>query len=111
MTAVAALAFISHRDILPTMRAGPVPALKAVLNWLAAMIAVKIAAARPRDGRLDHPDLYLRARRNGLPAMPGFRIKFEGAVVEHVGMENDLPLQAPSPGNAKPDIAFLYVDD
>lgn len=111
MAAIAAFAFVSHRDLLPNMCATPMPALEAVLDWFAAMIAVEIAAAVPRNVGLLHLYLNPGARGDCLPEMVASGVEFEAALIEHFGVQYDLPLHPPPPRNAQADIAFLYVDD
>ncbi len=111
MAAVAAFAFVGDRDLFPDVRAAPVPALESVLDRLAAMIAVEIAAAAPRNAGLLHLYLDPRARGDGLPAVTTGEIELEAAFIEHFGVQDDLPLHSPPPRNAKANVAFLDVDD
>ncbi len=111
MAAIAAFAFVDDGDLLADMRAGPVPALEAVLDRFAAMIAVEIAAAVPRDIGLLHLHLDPCAWSDGLPAMTPDWVEFEAAFVEHFGVQDDLPLHPPPPRNAQANVAFLDVDD
>lgn len=110
MAAVPALAFVNDRDIFANMRPAPVPALKAVLDGFAAMIAVEIGTALPRYVWAIHLHLDTRTRRDGLPMVTTGRIQFKAAFVEHFGVQNDLPLHPPPPWNAEPDITFFNVD-
>jgi len=111
MAAVAAFAFIDYRHLLADMRSGPVPALEAVLDRLAAMIAVEIAAAVPCNVGLLHLHLDPCVRRDGLPAMAAGGVEFEAAFVEHFGMKDDLPFHPPPPRDTKADIALFDIDD
>lgn len=111
MTAIAAFAFVDYCDLFADMRPRPVPALEAVLDWLAAVIAIEIAAAVPSDIGLLHLHLDPCTRRNGLPAVTPGWVEFEASFVEHFGVQDDLPLHATSPWNTQADIAFLDVDN
>ncbi len=111
MAAVAAFAFVDDGDLFPDMGAGPVPALETVLDRFAAVVAVEIAAALPSDVGLLHLYLDPRAGRYCLPVVATGGVEFEAALVEHFGVEDNLPLHSPTPRDAEADIALLDVDD
>ena len=111
MAAVAADALVGDGHIRAAMGARPVPALEAVLDRFAAMVAVEIAAAGPAYLGLLHLHLDACARGDGVPVMPTGGIELERLVVEDFGVEDDLALHAAAPGNAEADIAFLDIDD
>ena len=90
MAAVAAFAFVNHGDLLGDMRARPMPALKAIFDGFATVVAVEIGAAFPRYVGLLHLHLNHRARGNGLPVMMALGVQFEAAVIEQFGRQ-DLP--------------------
>lgn len=87
------------------------PAFETVFDRFAAVIAVKISAAFPRYVGRVHLDLDSGARGNRLPMMPSFGVEREGAMVQHFGVQYNLPLHAPPPRDAQPDIAFLDIDN
>ncbi len=111
MAAVAAFAFVGYRDLLADMSAAPVPALEAVLDRFAAMVAVEIAAAVPRDVGLLHLHFDPCARGDGLPAMAASGVELKAAFIEHFWVKDDLSLHPPPPRNTEADVAFLDVDD
>ncbi len=87
------------------------PALEAVFDGFAAMVAVEIGAAFPRYVRLLHLDFDRRPRGDSLPMVTALRIQLEAAVIEQFGRQYDLALHPAAPGNAQTDIAFFNVDD
>ena len=87
------------------------PALEAVFDGFAAVVAVEIGAAFPRYVRLLHLDLDRRTWGDGLPMMMALGIELEAAVVEQFRRQDDLPLHAPTPRYAQTNIAFFDVDD
>lgn len=111
MAAVAAFAFVDDGHLLADMRSGPVPALEAVFDRFAAVIAVEIAAAVPCDVGLLHLYLDPSTRSDGLPAMAAGGVEFEAAFVEHLGVQDDLPLHPPPPRNPQAYVAFFDVDN
>ena len=115
MAAIATLAFVNNSDFAPAfgadMCAGPVPALEAVLNRLAAMIAVEIAAAGPCNIGLLHLHLDPRTWGNRLPVVVACRVQFEALFIDHLWVEDDFPLDPTPPRYAQADVAFLDIDD
>ena len=115
MAAIATLAFVNNSDFAPAfgadMCAGPVPALEAVLNRLAAMIAVEIAAAGPCNIGLLHLHLDPRTWGNRLPVVVACRVQFEALFIDHFWVEDDFPLDPTPPRYAQADVAFLDIDD
>lgn len=111
MASVAAFAFVNDGNLLGDMRARPMPALEAVFDGFAAMVAVEIGAAFPRYVRLLHLDLDRCPWGNGLPMVTALRIQLETAVVEQFGRQYDLALHPPTPWDAQTDIALFDVDD
>lgn len=87
------------------------PAFEAVFDGLAAMVAVEITASFPRYVGRVHLDLDPGARGNRLPMMPSLGVERESTMVEHFGVQYNLPLHAPSPRNTQPDIPFLNIYD
>ncbi len=85
------------------------PAFEAVFDRLAAVVAVEISATFPRYVGRVHLDLDLGTRGNRLPMVLSVGIKRKGAMVQHFGMQYNLPLHPPPPRNAQPDIPFFNI--
>ena len=111
MAPVAALAFINDRNLLGDMCARPMPALEAVFDGFAAMVAVEIGAAFPRYVGLLHLDLDRCPWGDGLPMVVTLGIELEAAVVEQFRRQYDLALHPAAPRYAETDVTLFDVND